>query len=409
MKGRILRLDAPGRVVLAGLLIGAATLMSWVLAWQGNRLPSLPDGAATGSPENGSFAPQSVWNRADSPPATGQGLGPEPGLGLGTPGNRLLLAGESAAQRIAALRAEIDERIASGEKGWPSYRRLLQELVEIGTEEAIACVLELMEDERIDFTRKAETFAEVLQNVADPRIGPSAARALRVSLTAGLTSGPDCDGYLLLAARKGGLAAAELVVSILEEERGQVQGTAAGLISTVEAHPQLLPRILEAARSNPVHASAIFAGLGSWENPNAMAAIREIVLDPGATLELRCPAAEAAGRYAPPADVVHLVSTCRDRSSPENQTLALAMLRGALKNDSMDGATFRAAGAEIVRDALQSEDPTVWREAVWLVRDSATLQTEETAAWLEALQGRLEDQRTRQKIQAVLRRIRSRR
>ncbi|MEW6071610.1 MAG: hypothetical protein AB1726_03310 [Planctomycetota bacterium] len=302
--------------------------------------------------------------------------------------------------------AEFEAWVARKEKEWAPYERLLRELAAMGTPEAIGSILDLMRRDDVDFWSKAEIFAEVLMPLEDPRIGPAAAAMIDHLASSGEDGDPLMEPYFRLVAVKFGAEGAEVIVSALEQEDDAFWGEAMSQVRLLRDFPHLLPRILAAARKNPEECRDVLVGLASWEEPGALQAVRGIMLDSGEDERLRESAAQGIGEFSSAEDVVRLAGAYWQASSTADKSTVFAMLRGAVWNRSVDAESLRTASSDIVRSALQEDDPSVWRMAVWLVRDAAALQTDATVSWLEALQNRLEDRHQRQEIQGVLTHIR---
>lgn len=131
--------------------------------------------------------------------------------------------------------------------GWPDEKRALEELVALGTEEAMTVVLEYMEDGAHRPPQDARLLEELLRDVDDPRIAGVATRVLDRQIFDGETSwttGP----YGAILARHGTPADRARLLGYAEDgEIGSQLRSAIGRSLAELGDPALTPMLLDAA------------------------------------------------------------------------------------------------------------------------------------------------------------------
>jgi hypothetical protein len=113
----------------------------------------------------------------------------------------LLAARKNPLQALYAAREALDR-----EKNWTRIRRIFENLRDLGTEEAVALILEYMvrPDREFDFSHRSETFFEILNSVPDrfaALVEEAALKKIEELVSAGRTSWYALSGYMQLAGR----------------------------------------------------------------------------------------------------------------------------------------------------------------------------------------------------------------
>ena len=275
------------------------------------------------------------------------------------------------------LVARLRERLFAAQERFV-IERTLWELVGIGTPEAIGVVLECMTSGP-DFPDEGRFFAELLADVEDERIAPTARFVLSDHLAVGESSWKE-NGYCELLARHGGPAEHALLLEIVGQP--ELEQVREGALWALFTHgPEgienellgLLPDLYRAG-DGPLGA-LLLRGVLEDADPGLRAAVWDVANDPDMDGFSRMSTIEAlAGSARGAEDVRELVEAYADAENGGRWGL-LPNLGRALRNvREEERERARTWILPVLREALASGDRGLVASAIALIKqDPQTL------------------------------------
>ena len=326
---------------------------------------------------------------------------------------------------LKAASAELNRVIESGD--WERWQldTLLTLLADEDSPESLARVLEVMENEEVEFSRRSTFFLGCLRDVEDPELRRSvyeSARRILEKNFEGDYSWVNTRGYVELIARHGGTAGADFLEQIIRNPDRenlpawtQVAHIAVGSISSVAASQKgddflsLLksgPLGCADERSDQILRCGIAQSLMQWPEREWGDRALEFVRTADWHIDVRSMAFSEYGKTMYDPHVLEYLAKVRQPpEDPADATLHMNTISAIAGNDSIS-TEVRAQLLPHVVGALAFEDFRVWQPALYAV-DHEEFHNPEVRALLERAARDTKSKQLRSRIQQLLRSVRA--
>jgi hypothetical protein len=268
-----------------------------------------------------------------------------------------------------AIVAEIRSMVAA-DAPWTSVKSRLADCARRGDRDAIEAVLRCLEDESIEFSHRAASFAEALHGVEDPAIYPRVRAFLDRELAAGASSWYEVNGLVALVAEHGGAAGAEFVLAQLRGDPPFLAGAAAEAIPKLRDESRVGDFLELAGKAgiSPALAAEIVDGVAAL-GPEHRPALEELAISSATSAEAREAAYDQLARSLWSGDDLDRAAL---RFAAEPDTIArgamLGALRGSLYSPDLDATRSRVAA--FAGSALRDPDAGIRARALAILDDA---------------------------------------
>jgi len=242
-----------------------------------------------------------------------------------------------------------------------------------------------MRDGTYSFANRAKVFADVLEDVDDPRIAVAAKEVLDGNVARGKDSWAHTKGYLKLVALKGGSEGEQAILSAIHGENPALAMQAADAIAHLQ-NPAMASGLLNDLGSMPDALSArVVSSLISCDSPAILHRIRDEVFSGSGSDWWR---SDVMHRYLQ-GTTAGLLEEALDRyfivDDPRERALLLSSCSGALGNCRADKVHVAGRCLDMIQDSLSSSDTDLALTCLSLIGDHQELQSEALLSQLEPL------------------------